>query len=133
MTDIIAGNTDPAVNRPWSKRKIIASGGKRRPAAFKTGTTDQTKDLAAFGYLAAPADPTAQHLVTGAWLGNSDSTPATVYSLDSAGGLWQPRADHHRCAYGRTSWRLYHAHHQRILLAWHRSNDVVQYDAPPRN
>ena len=89
MTDIIAGNTDPAVNRPWSKRKIIASGGKRRPAAFKTGTTDGTKDLAAFGYLAAPTDPTAQHLVTGAWMGNSDSTPATVYSLDSAGGLWQ--------------------------------------------
>lgn len=89
MTDIIAGNTDPAVNRPWSKRKIIASGGKRRPAAFKTGTTDQTKDLAAFGYLAAPSDPTAQHLVTGVWMGNSDSTPATVYSLDSAGGLWQ--------------------------------------------
>jgi peptidoglycan glycosyltransferase len=89
MTDIIAGNTDPAVNRPWSKRKIIASGGKRRPAAFKTGTTDQTKDLAAFGYLAAPTDPTAQHLVTGVWMGNSDSTPATVYSLDSAGGLWQ--------------------------------------------
>ena len=89
MTDIIAGNTDPAVNRPWSKRKIIASGGKRRPAAFKTGTTDQTKDLAAFGYLAAPNDPAAQHLVTGVWMGNSDSTPATVYSLDSAGGLWQ--------------------------------------------
>lgn len=89
MTDIIAGNTDPAVNRPWSKRKIIAGGGKRRPAAFKTGTTDQTKDLAAFGYLAPPSDPTSQHLVTGAWLGNSDSTPATVYSLDSAGGLWQ--------------------------------------------
>ncbi len=89
MTDIIAGNTDPAVNRPWSKRKIIASSGKRRPAAFKTGTTDQTKDLAAFGYLAAPTDPTAQQLVTGVWMGNSDSTPATVYSLDSAGGLWQ--------------------------------------------
>ncbi len=89
MTDIIAGNTDPAVNRPWSRRKIMASGGKRRPAAFKTGTTDQTKDLAAFGYLAAPSDPTAQQLVTGVWMGNSDSTPATVYSLDSAGGLWQ--------------------------------------------
>jgi len=89
MTNIIAGNTDPAVNRPWSKRKILASGGKRRPAAFKTGTTDQTKDLAAFGYLAAPKDPAAPQLVTGVWMGNSDSTPATVYSLDSAGGLWQ--------------------------------------------
>lgn len=89
MTDIIAGNTDPAVNRPWSKRKILASGGKRRPTAFKTGTTDQTKDLAAFGYFAPPSDPSAPQLVTGVWMGNSDSTPATVYSLDSAGGLWQ--------------------------------------------
>ena len=89
MTDIIAGNTDPAVNPVWASRKIVASGGKRRPAAFKTGTTDQTKDLAAFGYLAAPSDPTAQHLVTGAWMGNSDATSANAYARDSAGGLWQ--------------------------------------------
>jgi peptidoglycan glycosyltransferase len=89
MTDIIAGNTDPAVNPVWASRKIVASGGKRRPAAFKTGTTDQTKDLTAFGYLAAPTDPAAQHLVTGAWMGNSDSTPANAYARDSAGGLWQ--------------------------------------------
>ena len=89
MSNIIAGNTDPAVNPVWASRKIVASGGKRRPAAFKTGTTDQTKDLTAFGYLAAPSDPTAQLLVTGAWMGNSDSTPANAYARDSAGGLWQ--------------------------------------------
>lgn len=88
MTDIIAGNTDPAVNPVWASRKIVANGGKRRPAAFKTGTTDQTKDLTAFGYLAAPSDPTAQHLVTGAWMGNSDATSANAYARDSA-GLWQ--------------------------------------------
>jgi peptidoglycan glycosyltransferase len=89
MSDIIAGNTDPAVNPVWASRKIVANGGKRRPAAFKTGTTDQTKDLTAFGYLAAPSDPTAQHLVTGAWMGNSDATSANAYARDSAGGLWQ--------------------------------------------
>lgn len=89
MTNIIAGNTDPAVNPVWASRKIVASGGKRRPAAFKTGTTDQTKDLTAFGYLAAPSDPTAPLLVTGAWMGNSDATPANAYARDSAGGLWQ--------------------------------------------
>jgi peptidoglycan glycosyltransferase len=89
MSDIIAGNTDPAVNPVWASRKIVASDGKRRPAAFKTGTTDQTKDLTAFGYLAAPSDPSAQHLVTGAWMGNSDATSANAYARDSAGGLWQ--------------------------------------------
>ena len=89
MSDIISGNTDPAVNPVWASRKLVASGGKRRPAAFKTGTTDQTKDLTAFGYLAAPSDPTAQHLVTGAWMGNSDATSANAYARDSAGGLWQ--------------------------------------------
>lgn len=56
---------------------------------MKTGTTDQAKDLAAFGYLAAPADPKAQHLVTGVWTGNSDASPTTVLSLSAAGGLWQ--------------------------------------------
>ena len=89
MTDIIAGNTDPKVNPVWASRKLTASGGKRRPAAFKTGTTDQTRDLTAFGYLAPPSDPTAQLLVTGAWMGNSDATPANAYARDSAGGLWQ--------------------------------------------
>ncbi len=90
MSDIIAGNTDPAANPVWASRKIVANGGKRRPAAFKTGTTDQTKDLTAFGYLAAPSDPTAQHLVTGAWMGNSDATTAgNREARDSAGGLWQ--------------------------------------------
>ena len=48
-----------------------------------------TKDLAAFGYLAPPANPDAQHLVTGVWTGNSDATPTTASSLSAAGGVWQ--------------------------------------------
>ncbi len=89
VTNIIAANTDPSQNPVWASRRLIAANGKRRPATFKTGTTDQAKDLAAFGYLAPPNDPNAQHLVTGVWTGNSDATPTTVLSLSAAGGLWQ--------------------------------------------
>ena len=89
ITDIIAANTDPAQNPVWASRRLIADNGKRRPATMKTGTTDQAKDLAAFGYLAAPDDPDAPHLVTGVWTGNSDASPTTVLSLSAAGGLWQ--------------------------------------------
>ncbi len=53
VTNIIAANTDPSQNPVWASRRLIAANGKRRPATFKTGTTDQAKDLAAFGYLAA--------------------------------------------------------------------------------
>jgi membrane peptidoglycan carboxypeptidase len=89
VTNIIAANTDPSQNPVWASRRLIAANGKRRPATFKTGTTDQAKDLAAFGYLAPPTNPDEQHLITGVWTGNSDATPATVLSLSAAGGLWQ--------------------------------------------
>ena len=89
VTNIIAANTDPAQNPVWASRRLIAANGKRRPATFKTGTTDQAKDLAAFGYLAPPTNPDAQHLVTGVWTGNSDATPQSVLSLSASGGLWQ--------------------------------------------
>ena len=89
VTNIIAGNTDPSQNPVWADRRLTAENGKRRPATLKTGTTDQAKDLAAFGYLAPPSDSNAPHLVTGVWTGNSDASPATVLSLSAAGGLWQ--------------------------------------------
>ena len=89
MTDIIAGNTDASQNPVWAQRKLVASSGKRRPATFKTGTTDNSKDLAAFGYLAPPKDPNAPLLVTGVWTGNSDATPTTASSISAAGGVWQ--------------------------------------------
>ncbi len=90
MTDILAGNTDPAQNPFWSKRAIY-DGTKRRPATLKTGTTDATKDLTAVGFLAPPADPKAPALVVGAWMGNSDNSapPNGVVSLESAASLWQ--------------------------------------------
>jgi peptidoglycan glycosyltransferase len=88
ITDIISGNTDPKINPIWAQRRILV-GGKRRPATLKTGTTNDAKDLTAFGYLAPPSNPSEPQLVTGAWAGNSDSTPASGLSLGAAGGIWQ--------------------------------------------
>ncbi|MBI2778076.1 MAG: transglycosylase domain-containing protein [Chloroflexi bacterium] len=88
VTDILAGNTDPKVNPFWGKWQIL-DGGKRRPAAYKTGTTSDNKDTLAFGYLAPPDDPAAPALAVGIWMGNSDSTPNTdTLSLASSAPLW---------------------------------------------
>ena len=88
MTDILKGNTDPAQNNWWSQYKL-AEGKTRRPAALKTGTTDQTEDLFAVGYVAPPSDPNAPALVAGVWAGNSDRTPGRgVMSLELAAPLW---------------------------------------------
>ncbi|MFM2106632.1 MAG: hypothetical protein RL338_1664 [Chloroflexota bacterium] len=89
ITDILDGNTDPKQNPYWGKFRIL-DGKTRRPAALKTGTTNDTKDLAAYGYLAPPEDPTAPALAVGVWMGNSDNTMTEgVFSLDSTAPLWQ--------------------------------------------
>ncbi len=89
IDNILAGNTDPKQNPYWGKYQIV-SGGQRRPAALKTGTTNDTKDLSAYGFLAPPADPTSPALAVGAWMGNSDnSQTGGVFSLDSTAPLWQ--------------------------------------------
>ena len=88
MTDILKGNTDPNQNNWWSQYKL-AQGKTRRPAALKTGTTDQTEDLFALGYVAPPDDPNAPAIVAGVWAGNSDRTPGhSVMSLELAAPLW---------------------------------------------
>ena len=88
ITDILAGNTDKAVNPYWGKWQILENG-KRRPAAYKTGTTSDNKDVLADGYLAPPVDPAAPALVVGVWMGNSDATPNTgSLSLDSSAPVW---------------------------------------------
>ena len=56
VTDILAGNTDIKVNPFWGKFAIY-DGKTRRPAAYKTGTTSDNKDVAAYGYLAPPSRP----------------------------------------------------------------------------
>jgi membrane peptidoglycan carboxypeptidase len=89
ITDILAGNTIKSVNPPWAQWQIVEKGKGRRPAAYKTGTTDDNKDVAAYGYLAPPADPKAAALAVGVWMGNSDSTPNShVLSLASSAPVW---------------------------------------------
>ena len=50
-----AGNTDPAVNPVWAEYRITARNGRRRPAALKTGTSNDAKDLNAYGFIAPPS------------------------------------------------------------------------------
>jgi membrane peptidoglycan carboxypeptidase len=95
VTDILAGNTDPKQNPIWSAALEIRNGphGEHRPIAVKTGTANDARDLATYGYLAPPADPKAPGLVVGIWMGNSDhSMPASrkpATSLTAAAPLWR--------------------------------------------
>ena len=52
ITDIMAGNTVPRVNPYWGEWAIYSKSGRRRPAAYKTGTTSDNRDVHAYGYLA---------------------------------------------------------------------------------
>ena len=89
ITDILNGNTIKSVNPPWAHWQIVEKGKGRRPAAYKTGTTDDNKDVAAYGYLAPPADAKAPALAVGVWMGNSDSTPNNHFlSLASSAPTW---------------------------------------------
>jgi membrane peptidoglycan carboxypeptidase len=88
VTDILAGNTVESVNPYWADWAIVQDG-TRREAAYKTGTTNDNRDVAAYGYLAAPDDPASPQLVVGVWMGNSDSSPNVgSLSLDSSAPLW---------------------------------------------
>jgi membrane peptidoglycan carboxypeptidase len=88
ITDILAGNTQVKVNPFWGAWAIY-DGKTRRPAAYKTGTTSDNRDVAAYGFLAPPADPTAPALAVGVWMGNSDNSPNDgKLSLDTSAPLW---------------------------------------------
>jgi membrane peptidoglycan carboxypeptidase len=88
MSDILRGNTNEDVNPYWADWAIYDDG-DRREAAYKTGTTEDNRDVAAYGYLAPPADPEAPQLVVGVWMGNSDNDPNNgSLSLDSSAPLW---------------------------------------------
>ena len=90
MQDILASNTDPKLNPFWAERALY-DGSRRRPAALKTGTTNEEIDLAAMGFVAPPADPKAPALVVGAWMGNSDNSapPNGTVALETSASLWQ--------------------------------------------
>ncbi len=88
ITDILAGNTDVKVNPFWGKWAIY-DGKTRRPAAYKTGTTSDNRDVAAYGFLAPPKDPQTPALAVGVWMGNSDNSPNDgKLSLDTSAPLW---------------------------------------------
>jgi penicillin-binding protein 1A len=91
VTDILADNTDPAENSIWGARFQLTTDEGRRPATLKTGTTNDFRDLQAFGFLAPDADPTVTDgaLVTGVWVGNSDFSPiADVFAADGPTFIW---------------------------------------------
>jgi len=93
VTDILAGNTDPAQNDIWAAKTELRGpdGKRRRPAAVKTGTTNDARDLGTYGFLPPRKDGVG--LVVGVWMGNSDHSfpraakPAT--SLTAAAPLWR--------------------------------------------
>jgi len=88
ISDILAGNTVGSVNPFWAKWAIV-EGQARRPAAYKTGTTDDNKDFDAFGYIAPPEDPALPALAVGVWLGNSDASPVgSIPSTQSSAPFW---------------------------------------------
>jgi len=91
ITDILAGNTVKSINPFWGKWQITdgVTGSKVRPAAYKTGTTSDNRDVHAYGFLAPPSDPKLPALVAGVWMGNSDNSPNDgKLSLDTSAPLW---------------------------------------------
>ncbi len=91
VTDILAGNSITKVNPFWAKWRVTngVTGSRVRPAAYKTGTTSDNRDVHAYGYLAPPKDKTLPALVAGVWMGNSDNSPNDgKLSLDTSAPLW---------------------------------------------
>ncbi len=89
MQDILTGNTIPSVNPYWGKFEITLNG-RHVNAGLKTGTTNDTKDLSAYGFLAPPDDPNKPAIAIGVWMGNSDNSKTKgVFSLESTAPLYQ--------------------------------------------
>jgi membrane peptidoglycan carboxypeptidase len=91
ITDILAGNTKRSVNPFWGRWRVTdgVTGRRVRPAAYKTGTTQDNRDVHAYGYLAPPSNKALPALVAGVWLGNSDNSPNDgKLSLDTSAPLW---------------------------------------------
>jgi membrane peptidoglycan carboxypeptidase len=94
MADILAGNTNRAVNPAWGEVFELRNtrDGSRREAAVKTGTTNDLKDYSTYGFLPMPNGKKQPALAVGVWYGNSDSSSPNLgflrYSLDNAGQTW---------------------------------------------
>ena len=86
---ILEGNTDPARNVLWGDRaNLFTVDGVRRPAGFKTGTTNEFRDVSGFGYV-------PDSLVTGVWMGNNNQEQMSnqfaggLFSADGPLYLWE--------------------------------------------
>ena len=101
MTDILKDSTDPAVNNIFGPRLQIVNGvadplvpgSARRPAAAKTGTTNDLRDLSVYGYLPIEQDPNLPIVVASVWMGNSDHSPplggdVSIIAADGPGRIW---------------------------------------------
>jgi membrane peptidoglycan carboxypeptidase len=84
---ILEGNTNPKENSVWGSRaQLDDSHGDRRHAGFKTGTTNDFRDVSGFGYVPGS-------LVTGVWMGNNNQEPMSnefggLFSADGPLYLW---------------------------------------------
>ncbi|MDQ3689568.1 MAG: penicillin-binding protein, partial [Chloroflexota bacterium] len=90
---ILEGNTDPKRNLFWGKRaQLLTADGDRRPAGFKTGTTNEFRDVSGFGYVPGS-------LTTGVWMGNnnqeslSNEIEGGLFSADGPLLLWEEFMD----------------------------------------
>jgi peptidoglycan glycosyltransferase len=101
MTDILKDSTDPAINNIFGPRLQIVNGvedplvpgSARRPAAAKTGTTNDLRDLSVYGYLPVEQDPNLPIVVASVWMGNSDHSPplggdVSIIAADGPGRIW---------------------------------------------
>ncbi len=86
---ILQGNTDPDQNVIWGPNAFLTDrNGDRREAGFKTGTTNDFRDVSGFGYVPGG-------LVTGVWMGNNNMEPLSnrlgqgVFSADGPMRLWR--------------------------------------------
>jgi membrane peptidoglycan carboxypeptidase len=86
---ILQGNTDPDQNVIWGPNAFLTDpSGQRREAGFKTGTTNDFRDVSGFGYVPGG-------LVTGVWMGNNNMEPLSnalgqgVFSADGPMRLWR--------------------------------------------
>jgi len=84
---ILEGNTNPRTNVIWGSRaQLVDQNGTRRHAGFKTGTTNDFRDVSGFGYVPGS-------LVTGVWMGNNNQEPMSnsfggIFSADGPLYLW---------------------------------------------
>ena len=85
---VLEGNTDPRRNVVWGSRaQLVDQNGARRQAGFKTGTTNDFRDVSGFGYVPGS-------LTVGVWMGNNDQAPLSnrlgqgLFSADGPLYLW---------------------------------------------